>query len=63
MDKNTILLVFLGLFVPIAGYLAYQWWKRLNSPDGERWIKRRMQGPFLPLSADELAQDDPRRQP
>lgn len=61
MDKNTILLLFFGVCGPIAVYLAYQWWKMLDSPDGERWLKRRMQGPFVPLSTDELAEDDARR--
>ncbi len=31
-----------------------------NSPDGERYRKMRMQGPFVPLSTEEIAADDRR---
>ena len=30
-------------------------WKALNSPDGERYLKRRMQGPFVPVTPEEEA--------
>ena len=32
-----------------------------NSPDGERYLKRRLQGPFVPLSAEDNAADDARK--
>ena len=32
-----------------------------NSADGERYRKMRMQGPFVPLSAEEIAEDERRR--
>lgn len=34
--------------------------KMHNSPDGERYRKRRMQGSFVPLSAEEIAEDEAR---
>jgi hypothetical protein len=33
-----------------------------NSTDGERLRKRRTQGPFVPLSAEEIAEDEQRAQ-
>lgn len=53
MDAQSITLVFLALFVPLAGYLAFTWFKVFHSADGERYMKRRMQGPFVPLGADD----------
>jgi hypothetical protein len=58
MDKNTILIIFAVVVVPLGGLLAYQWWKLLNSPSGERYQKWRAQGPFTPLSRDDIAQDE-----
>jgi hypothetical protein len=34
---------------------------RLGPADGERYLKRRIQGPFVPLSRDEIAADEARR--
>jgi hypothetical protein len=62
MDKNTILLIFGVVVVPLGGVLAYQWWKLLNSPSGERYLKWRTQGPFVPLSKEEIAEDEARKQ-
>lgn len=44
-------------------YGAYLWWGIVNSPDGERWAKRRMQGPFVPLSAAEIEKDQADKTP
>jgi len=30
-------------------------YKRFNSPDGERWLRRRLQGPFVPSDAADAA--------
>ena len=46
----TIALVFIA-------YVALKLWKAFNSPDGERYLKRRMQGPFVPLTPEEQARD------
>jgi hypothetical protein len=61
MDARSITLVIMVLCLPLVGYLAYKWFKVFNSADGERYMKRRMQGPFAPLSADESAAEDARK--
>jgi hypothetical protein len=33
-----------------------------NSPDGERLARRANQGPFVPLSREDIAEDEARRQ-
>jgi hypothetical protein len=59
MNFDTTLLLVTVLFV-IAVLLAYQLFKFFNSPDAERYRKRRMQGPFVPLSEADLAEDEAR---
>lgn len=45
----------LGAFV--LGALAIRvWWKRFNSADGERYLKMRIQGPFVPIETDDAEQ-------
>ena len=34
--------------------------RAFNSPDGERYRRMRMQGPFVPLSAEDIAEDERR---
>jgi hypothetical protein len=29
---------------------GWAWWKLFNTPNGERYLKMRSQGPFVPLS-------------
>jgi hypothetical protein len=41
-------------------YAAFRLWKAFNSPDGERYLKRRMQGPFVPLTSNEQAREKSR---
>lgn len=57
MDKISLLTIFFIVFIPLAAWLAYKWWNIFNSPDGERYLKRRMQGPFVPLGQEEIADD------
>lgn len=59
MNDDTTLLVVTVLFV-IAALLAYQLFKFYNSPDAERYRKRKMQGPFVPLSEADIAEDEAR---
>ena len=47
--------------VVIIAYAAYRLWKAFNSPDGERYLKRRMQGPFVPLTKQEISNDEARK--
>lgn len=61
MNALSITLVVAAACLPIAGYAAYQWFKIFNSADGERYMKRRAQGPFVPLNADDIAEDDARK--
>ena len=58
MSIRSVVLIIVVCIVPLWGFAAFKWWKIFNSPDGERYLKRRMQGPFVPLSADEVASDD-----
>ncbi len=61
MDAWAIALVIMGLCLPLVGYIAFKWFRIFNSVDGERYLKRRMQGPYVPLSAEENAEDAARK--
>ena len=61
MEKGLIVLMLFVLWGPAVLYLGYRFIKMFNSPDGERFAKRRMQGPFVPLSEDEIAEDEARK--
>lgn len=43
----TIVIVFFA-----AALVGWVWWKLFNTPDGERYLKMRTQGPFIPVSED-----------
>lgn len=60
MDGYTLFLSTVALCVGVALYFAFRLLTSFNSPDGERYRKRRMQGPFVPLSAEEIAEDEAR---
>ena len=52
-----------GIVVLVAAVGLLVWIKVLriyNSPAGERYLRLRMQGPFVPLSPEEIAADDQR---
>ena len=53
----------IGLIITVAmiAFAAYRLWKAFNSPDGERYLKRRIQGPFVPLTKAEIADDKARK--
>jgi hypothetical protein len=57
----SVRLIGLIVTVVIIAYAAYRLWKAFDSPDGERYLKRRMQGPFVPLTRKELANDEARK--
>jgi hypothetical protein len=61
MNKMSITLLMMVALVPLAAFIAWKWFKIFNSPDGERFMKRRVQGPYVPLSADENAADEARK--
>jgi len=51
----------LTITVVVIAYVVVRLWKAFNSPDGERYLKRRMQGPFVPLTPEEKARDKARK--
>ena len=61
METNTLIQVLVALCLIAAPLVAYRLYKLYNSPDGERYRKRSMQGPFVPLDAEEIAQDAARK--
>jgi hypothetical protein len=48
-----IILVCVFVFVALLFYGAFKWFQVFNGPDGERYRRTRMQGPFVPLDKDE----------
>lgn len=62
MEKGLIVLMVLILWGPAVLYLAYRFIKMFNSPDGERLARRNLQGPFVPLSREDIADDEARQQ-
>lgn len=52
-------LVFLFIFIALVVGVVLRVWvfQMWNSPEGERYLKTRMQGAFVPLSADDIAED------
>lgn len=61
MDKRSMILLMAVVLVPLMAFLAWRWIRIFNSPDGERYLKRRLQGPFAPLSAQDNAEDEARK--
>jgi hypothetical protein len=49
------LIIFIVLLVPVL--VAYLWWKLLNTPNGEKYLKMPMRGPFVPTGDDEAHKD------
>lgn len=62
MEKGLIVVMLLVLWGPAVLYLGYRFIKMFNSPDGERLARRSVQGPFVPLSEDDIAEDKARAQ-
>jgi hypothetical protein len=54
MDVRAIGLTITVVFIL---YVVIRLWKAFDSPDGERYLKRRMQGPYVPLTSEEQARD------
>ena len=52
------LIIFIVLLVPVL--VVYLWWKLFNTPKGERYLKMRMQGPFVPAGDDETQKETER---
>lgn len=58
MDKRSIIVLIVVVLVPLMAFLAWKWIQIFNSPDGEPYLKRRLQGPFAPLNATDNAEDE-----
>ena len=55
------ILLLIGLVVPVVAIIGMvKLVRAFNSPDGERCRRIRMQGPFVPLSAEDIAEDERR---
>ncbi|MBI2751063.1 MAG: hypothetical protein HYX43_17500 [Burkholderiales bacterium] len=54
-----IFLVFPVLFL-LCAWALIKLFAVFNSEDGERYRKMRMQGPFIPLSAEDIEEDERR---
>jgi hypothetical protein len=61
MFVDGILIIFGLLLVALLLVGAVYLLRRWNSPDGERYMRMRMQGPFVPLSEEDVAADRRRR--
>ena len=58
MNVHAIGLTITVVFIACA---VFRLWKAIDSPDGERYLKRRMQGPFVPLNPEEPTRDTARK--
>ena len=45
----------------LVAWLAHRLFRRADSAGTERTLRGRMRGPFVPLSEDDLAEDEMRR--
>lgn len=64
MKEFEWILLVIGSVWLVSIWLLFKVFAVFNSADGERYRKRRMQGPFVPLSTEEIEEDEQRkRQP
>lgn len=61
MEKGLIVLMVLVLWGPAVLYLGYRFIKMFNSPEGERLARRSAQGPFAPLTREDIEEDEARK--
>jgi hypothetical protein len=54
----VLLIVVLGIF---GAWCLMHYFSVFNSDDGERYQRRRMQGPFVPLSHEDIEEDERRK--
>ncbi len=59
MNAFVLICIVAGLLV-IGLVLRFLLFEFYNSPDGERYRKIKMQGPFVPLSKEDIAEDEER---
>jgi hypothetical protein len=58
MSFREIAVIFTLIFI---AYAVFRLWKAFNSPDGERYLKRRTQGPFVPVMPEATTSDAARK--
>lgn len=61
MTNGGWVFVVLPLVVLVGAWGLIKLFTVFNSEDGERYRRMRMQGPFVPLSSEEIAEDERRR--
>lgn len=62
MNDLIWILLLIALIWIAAAWGLWKSFSVFNSPSGERYRKLRMQGPFVPLSAKEIEEDEQRKQ-
>ncbi len=60
MSENLFIVLLIVAIVVVVIIVKVVAFRMLNSPDGERYQKMRAQGPFVPLGAEEIAEDEAR---
>ena len=48
------------IFVLLATYAVYKWFEIYNGPNGERYRRMLSQGPYVPLTTEDIEQDNQR---
>lgn len=56
MSEGWLIALVIAVFVTCIACITKAF-KMLNTPDGERYLKMRMQGPFVPLEKEETPED------
>ena len=60
MNRYTLLIAAVAIFFVAIVYFSFRILKSSNRPDWERVQRRRIQGPFVPLSTEQIAEDEAR---
>ena len=58
MGNRPMIVLLVVVLVPLMAFLAWKWVQIFTSPDGERYLTRRLQGRFVPLSEKDNAKDE-----
>ena len=61
LENPYVLYPLLGLLFIATIYGYVKLLRIRNSPDGERLLRQRAQGPFVPLSREDIAEDEQRK--
>ncbi len=61
MNEYVWILFLIVLIVLFGIWGLFKSFSVFNSPDGERYRKMKTQGPFVPLSSEEIEKDEQRK--